>query len=101
MPQKRRPARLVLLGAFADAQNLPKTLRIDGACHQQADIADFAGPTALHHDAVEIEIWMLAFEAPVPPSLDLGVDLLVEVRHRARAHPSAPERFRNVLHSPH
>jgi hypothetical protein len=43
---------------------------------------------------------MLAFDAPVPPSLDLGVDLLVEVRHRARAHPRAPERFRDVLHPP-
>src|ERR1700675_4793876 len=44
-------------------------------------------PTALHYDAVEIEIRMLAFDAPVPPSLDLGVNLLVEVRHRARAPP--------------
>jgi len=41
---------------------------------------------------------MLAFDAPVPPSLDLGVDLLVQVRHRARAHPGAPERLRDVLH---
>ena len=44
---------------------------------------------------------MLAFDAPVPPSLDLRVDLLVEVGHRARAHPRAPERFRDVLHAPH
>src|SRR6187200_1520773 len=28
-----------------------------------------------------------------PPRLDFGVDLLVEVRHRARAHPRAPEGF--------
>ena len=35
VPQKRRPARFIFLGAFADAQNLPKTLRIDGAGHQQ------------------------------------------------------------------
>jgi hypothetical protein len=99
--QKRRPARFVLLGALADAENLPKALRIDGAGHQQRDIAHFASPTALHYDAVEIEIRMLAFDAPVPPSLDLGVNLLVEVRHRARAHPRAPEGLRNVLHSPH
>jgi len=37
----------------------------------------------------EIQIRMLAFDAPVPPSLDLGVDLLVEVGHRARAHTRA------------
>src|SRR3954468_20053537 len=44
---------------------------------------------------------MLAFDALVPPSFDLGVDLLVEVRNRARAHPRAPEGFGNVLHPPH
>ena len=44
---------------------------------------------------------MLAFDAAVPPSLDLGVDLLVEVRHRARAHPRAPQGFGDVLHALH
>jgi len=37
--QKRRPAGLVLLGALADAQNLPKTLRIDGCLYQKLDSA--------------------------------------------------------------
>ena len=32
--QKRRPTGLVLLGALADAQNLPKSLGIDRAGHQ-------------------------------------------------------------------
>src|ERR1700729_589588 len=89
--QECRPPGLVLLGALADAQNLPKTLRIDGAGHQQRDIADFASPGPLHHDAIEIKVRMFAFDAPVPPRLDLGIDLLVEVRHRARAHPRAPQ----------
>src|SRR5271168_2558988 len=44
---------------------------------------------------------MLAFDAAVPPGLDLGVDLLVEVRHRARAHPRAPQGFGNVLNPTH
>ena len=35
VPQKRRPAGFVLLGAFADAQNLSKSFRINGAGHQQ------------------------------------------------------------------
>ena len=35
VPQERRPAGLVLLGALADAQNLPKSFGIDGAGHQQ------------------------------------------------------------------
>jgi hypothetical protein len=33
--QECRPAGLVLLGALADAEDLPKTFRIDGAGHQQ------------------------------------------------------------------
>src|SRR4029077_6975625 len=94
-------AGLVLLGAFADAQNLPKTLGIDGAGHQQRDVAHLAGPSALHDDAVQIKIRMLAFDASVPPSLDLGVDLLVEVGHRARAHPRTPQRFSDVFHASH
>ena len=39
----------------------------------------------------DLQIRMLAFDAPIPPRLDFGVDLRVEVRHRARAHPRAPE----------
>ena len=42
---------------------------------------------------------MLTFDPPVPPGLDLGVDLLVEVRDRAWAHPRAPERLGDVLHA--
>src|SRR4051812_686424 len=63
-----------------------KPSEFDGTGHQQRDIADLAGPGPLHHDAVEIKVRVLAFDAPVPPSLDLGVDLLIEVRHGARAH---------------
>src|SRR6476660_6706890 len=69
--------------------------------HQQRDIADFASPGPLHHDAIEIKVRMFAFDAPVPPRLDLGIDLLVEVRHRARAHPRAPQGFSDVLYSAH
>src|SRR5829696_6606646 len=44
---------------------------------------------------------MLSFDWPVSPRLDLGIDLLVEVRSRARADPRAPERFCYVLDGPH
>jgi hypothetical protein len=46
--QKRRPAGLVLLGALADALNLPKTLRIDGTGHQERNIANLAGLNISH-----------------------------------------------------
>src|ERR1700722_8491098 len=38
-----------------------------------------------------------AAHPPVPPSLDLGVDLLVQARHRARADTGAPQRLGDVL----
>src|SRR6478609_2521065 len=97
MTQKCRPAGFVLLGALADPQDLAKPFRIDGRGHQQRNIANLAGPATLHHDPVEIEIRMLALDPPVPPGLDLGVDLLVQVRHRARADTGAPQRLRDVL----
>jgi len=44
---------------------------------------------------------VLSFDPPVPPLVDLGVDLLVEVAHRPRAHPRAPQRLGDVLHPAH
>ena len=76
--QKRRPAGLVLFGALADAQNLPKTLRIDGTGHQERNIANLAGPSPLHHDAVEIQIRMLAL------SHSSGIRAYEPVRHPRR-----------------
>ena len=90
MPQKRGPAGFVLLGALTDAEDLPEPLGIDRRGHQQRDVANLTSPAALHHDAVEVEIRMLAFDPAIPPRLDLGIDLLVQVRHCARADPGCP-----------
>src|SRR3954470_927076 len=87
--------------AFADAQNLSKTFGIDGAGHKQRDVADLAGPGSLHYDAIEIKVRMLTLDAAVPPSLDFGVDLFVEVGHCTRAHPRPPQSFGDVLHPTH
>jgi len=38
LTQKRRPAGLVLLGALADAQNLPKTLELTGSVQNLSHI---------------------------------------------------------------
>src|SRR4249919_1372833 len=81
-------------------ENLSITLGVDGAGHQQRDVANLASPSPLHHDAVEVKVRMLPFDPPVPPSLDLDVNLLVEVRHRARAYSRAPERLGDILHLP-
>jgi hypothetical protein len=57
-----RPSRLVLLRAFDNAQDLAITLGVDGDCDQQRDVANLAGPAALHHDAIEIDVRMLALD---------------------------------------
>jgi hypothetical protein len=56
-------------------------LKTVGLTDKQAWALTHAAPPS------EIKVRMFAFDAPVPPRIDLGVDLLVEVRHRARAHP--------------
>lgn len=43
---------------------------------------------------------MVPFERPVPPGLDLRVDLLVQLAHCARPDPRAPRRFGDVFDSP-
>ena len=98
--QEAAPARLVLLSALHDAQDLPVTLRVDRDRHQQRDIAHLSGPAALQDDPVQINIGMSALDRPVPPGLDLPVDLLVEVGYRCRAHSRAPQRLGDVLHPP-
>ena len=95
-----RPARLVLLGALADPQDLPVALGIHRARHQQRDIAHLARPGPLHHDAVQVQIRVIALDRPVPPRLDLGVDLLVEIGHRAGTDPRAPQGLGDVLDPP-
>ena len=47
MLEERAPARLVLLGALADAENLPITFAVHADRDQQRDIADFPRPAAL------------------------------------------------------
>ena len=79
MTQERRPARLVLFGALANAQNLSMSLGIDGDRHQQGHIANFPAPGALHHDAIKIQVWVEPLDRPLPPGIDLRIDLTVEV----------------------
>lgn len=95
--QEGAPAGLVLLGAFNDPENLPKAVGIGRDRQQQRDVAHLAGPAALVHDAVEIEIGLIALDRLLPPGVDLAVDLLVEVRPRAGADPRAPKRLGDVL----
>jgi len=77
--EERAPARLVLLGAFADAENLAITVVVYTDRHQQRDVAHLAGPAALEHDAVQVHVGMLDLDRPIAPGLDRSVDLLVQL----------------------
>jgi hypothetical protein len=59
VPQEVPPALGVLLGAFADAQDLAMPLGVDADGHQHGDGADLAAPAPLQPDAVEVDVGIL------------------------------------------
>ena len=67
------PATSVFLGSFADAENLPVTLTVHADRDKQRDVAGLAGPAALEHNAVEVNVRMTAFDRPIAPSLNCPV----------------------------
>src|SRR5262249_15808142 len=95
------PASLVLLRPLANAEDLPIAALIHADRNQQRDVAHFASPAALEHDAVEVNIRVLALDRPIAPGFDRCVDLLVQVRHGRGRHPCAPQRLRDVLDPAH
>ena len=44
-------------------------------------------PRCAEHDAIRIDVGMLALDRPVAPRFDRPVDLLVQVRHRRGRYP--------------
>jgi hypothetical protein len=84
MLEEAAPACLVLFGAFANAKNLSISFTVHPDRHQQRHVANLAGPAALEHNAVQIDVGVLPPDRPVAPSFDGPVDLLVQVRHRRR-----------------
>src|SRR5262249_41196822 len=62
MLEERAPASLVLLRPLANAENLPVAALIHADRNQQRDVAYLAGPAALEHDAVKINIRALALD---------------------------------------
>src|SRR5215510_9800552 len=101
MLEERAPATLVLLRPLANAENLPIAALVHADCNQERDVAYLAGPAALEHDAIEINIRVLAFDRTIAPGLDCPVDLLVQLRHCRGRHPRAPQCLRDVLDPAH
>ena len=73
------PTRFIILGPLTIPQDLPETFGSNGTRHEQGDIAYLVRSAALHYNAVEVQIGMLARDGTVPPDIDLGVNLLVQV----------------------
>src|SRR6266705_3200843 len=101
MLEECAPASLVLLRPLANAENLPIAALVHADRNQQRDVAHLAGPAALEHDAIEINIRVGALDRTISPRLDRPVDLLVQVRHRRGRHPRAPQCLRDVLDPAH
>lgn len=95
--QEASPALQIFLLALGDTEDLPETIGAHANRHEHRDIAHFARPAALEHHAVEVQVRKLTLDPACAPGLDMPIDLLVQPRDGARAHPCAPERFRNVL----
>jgi hypothetical protein len=53
--EEAAPARLVFLGPFADAENLPITFAVHADRHQQRHVAHLTSPAALEHNAVQVD----------------------------------------------
>src|ERR1019366_10686282 len=94
--QEAAPALQILFLAFSDSQDLPETIGADPDRHQHADVAHLAGPATFEHHAVEVDVGEFPFDRAVAPRLDMPIDLLVQPAHGARAHPCAPQCFRDV-----
>src|SRR5262245_66513356 len=101
MLEERAPARLILLRPLANAENLSITALVHADRNQQRDVAHLASPAALEHDAVEINIRVVALDRTIAPRLDGPIDLLVQVRHCRGRHPRAPQCLRDVLDPAH
>jgi electron transfer flavoprotein alpha subunit len=79
MLEEYAPASLVLLGAFTNAENLAIAVAVHADRHQQRHVAHLASPAALEHDAIQVDVGMLAFDRSIAPSLDRPIDLLVKL----------------------
>ena len=89
LTQETRPTGLVFLGAFAHRQNLPIAALSYADGHKHRDVLHFAAPAPLQPQAIKEHIRKLAHQRPFAPLVDLAVDLLVQVAHRAGADSSA------------
>ena len=95
------PALEILLLTLGDTEDLPVTVRADANRHQHREVLHIARSAALEDHAVQVQVRELPDDLPVAPGLDVPVDLLVEPRDRARAHPRAPQRLGDVFDSSH
>lgn len=53
------------------------------------------------HVRDNLHVHKALLDPALPPLLDLRIDLLIQLAHRGGRHARTPQRFRDVLDSPH
>jgi glycosyl transferase family 25 len=81
---------------LSHTEDLPVAIGLDADRDEHRDVAYLARPARLLDDPVEVDVWELTLDRPVPTGLDVPVDLLVEPADRPPARPGAPQGFRDV-----
>jgi hypothetical protein len=76
---------------------LEKQVPVDQQTHPALIL--LAAPGPLQPNPVQKHVRMISLDWAISPSVDVGVDLLVQLAHRARANPRAPQGFGDVFHA--
>src|SRR5262249_8749506 len=101
MAEEALPACLVLLRSLGNAQDVTIPVAVHTDRDQDRHVTDLAAPAALERDAVHVDVAVFLLDRSLPPLLDPGVDLLIELADRAGTDLGAPQRFGDVLDATH
>ena len=100
-PGQEFPPALRGLGeALGGADDLAVAVVVDADGHHDGDVLVGASPAALQVYAVDVDVGVGALERAVPPLLDRGERLLVEVGDGRRRDARPPEDLGDVLDPP-
>ena len=74
VPQKRRSTSLVVLGTITNAQYFAVSFGIHRAGHQLRGVANSTCPSPLHHNPIQVQVWMRPINGTIAPLLDLRIN---------------------------
>ena len=100
-PQQELLPRVLGLGeALGAADHLAVAVAVHADGDHDRHVLVGAAPAALEARAVDEHVGVLALERPVPPLLDRGEGLVVEVGDGAGRHAGAPQYLADILDAP-